>query len=241
VVRVRSSVRSIARRLGYDIVRFSPHDSADRRRQLLMRKHSITTVVDVGANTGQYGQAVRSTGYAGRILSFEPIPDSYNQLRIRAHSDKAWECQQIAIGDTDGVTSINVSANSVSSSILPTLNDLVDVEPAAAFIRSLEVPLRRLDSVLDGLITSDDNLLIKMDVQGYEHRVIDGALATLRRTRLIESELSLVSLYDGQHLYRDTIERLEALGFALISLERGFSERETGRLLQMDGIFEQVQ
>jgi hypothetical protein len=83
----------------------------------------------------------------------------------------------------------------------------------------------------------NDRLWIKLDVQGYEHTVLDGAMQAIAQTRVVESELSLVPLYEGQHLYRDIIDQLESLGFGLVSIERGFTDPNTGHVLQVDGIF----
>src|SRR5688500_7552885 len=105
-------------------------------------------VVDVGANTGQYGRQVRAAGYTGLIISFEPLPEAFAKLQNSARSDPAWECRRMALGDIDSEIPLQVSADSVSSSILPTLEQLVDAEPTAAQVGSLKVPIRRLDSAL---------------------------------------------------------------------------------------------
>jgi FkbM family methyltransferase len=237
-VQVRRITKSMAQKFGYKIIRISPSTSIDLRRQIFLGKHNVNVVVDIGANTGQYGQALRAAGYDRRLISFEPIPEAYDQLRKRSTRDKAWECYPIAIGGANGAAQLNVSVNSASSSILPALNHLVDAAPGAATVRALKVPLCRLDSALDGLVDGGDKLLVKMDVQGYEDQVLDGALITLQQACLVETELSLVSLYDGQALYRSTIDRLYTLGFTLVSLDSVLADEATGRLLQMDGLFE---
>jgi hypothetical protein len=86
-------------------------------------------------------------------------------------------------------------------------------------------------------VKPDDRLWIKLDVQGYEQTVLDGAMQAIARTRVVESELSLIPLYEGQHLYREIIDQLEMLGFGLVSIERGFTDPTTGHVLQVDGIF----
>jgi FkbM family methyltransferase len=237
-VQVKRITKTIVQKFGYKIIRIGPCTSVDLRRQILIGKNNINVVVDIGANTGQYGKALRATGYDGRLISFEPIPEAYDQLRKHSTRDRAWECYPIAIGGTNGAAQLHISVNSASSSILPALDQLVDAAPGAAIASALEVPLCRLDSALDGLIDGNDRLLVKMDVQGYEEQVLDGALITIHQARQVETELSLVPLYNGQALYKSTIDRLDTLGFALVSLDSVLADEATGRLLQMDGLFE---
>jgi FkbM family methyltransferase len=233
----KTTIRTILRKVGYDVVRFPPTDSPDWRRQLLLARHRVNVLVDAGANVGQYARTVRRAGYEGRIVSFEPIPEAYEDLYRSARTDRSWECRQVALGAANGQATLHLSANSVSSSILGTLERLVVAEPAAAYVDSLQVPIQRLDSALEGSVTPRDRLLVKVDVQGYEGQVLSGAERILPQVELIEAELSLAPLYDGQQLYRDLIDLLDTMGFTLISLERGFTDKNTGHLLQADGIF----
>lgn len=236
-MQIRSAAHRVIRRLGYDVVRLRASDCPERRRQLLLDANNISIVVDVGANVGQYGSQIRDAGYTKRILSFEPVPEAFAELHRRTRSDPEWECRHMACGNADGETLIHVSRNSVSSSILPALEQLTLAAPRAAFTNSVKVPIKRLDTVVCDLVEPDDRLWLKLDVQGYERLVLDGARGTLRQTWVIESELTLAALYDGQELYQGMIDYLRTLGFTLVSLERGFTDPNTGHVLQVDGIF----
>src|SRR6266511_3295949 len=200
---IRSSLRRLVRRFGYDVAPFRPVDCPNLRRQILLDAYRIDTVIDVGANVGQYGRRLRDAGYRGQILSFEPIPDAFHALESQAVADPRWTCEQVAVGAVDGEAMLHVSGNSVSSSLLPT----------------------------------HERLWVKLDVQGYERPVLDGARHLLARTQVVEAELSLVLLYKGQSLYREMIDHLETLGFDLIAMERGFTDPRTGHVLQIDGVF----
>ncbi len=234
---IRSSLRRLVRRFGYDVAPFRPVDCPNLRRQILLDAYRIDTVIDVGANVGQYGRRLRDAGYRGQILSFEPIPDAFHALESQAVADPRWTCEQVAVGAVDGEAMLHVSGNSVSSSLLPTHERLAVVEPRAAYVSSARVSLRRLDSLVAGRLTPDDRLWVKLDVQGYERPVLDGARHLLARTQVVEAELSLVLLYKGQSLYREMIDHLETLGFDLIAMERGFTDPRTGHVLQIDGVF----
>ena len=76
----------------------------------------IDTVLDVGANIGQFAQRIRSHGYDGRIISFEPVSSVYETLINAARSDPLWETRQLALGDCSGSKLINISKSTVYSS-----------------------------------------------------------------------------------------------------------------------------
>lgn len=99
------------------------------------------------------------------------------------------------------------------------------------------MPIARLDSVANHYLTPESNLFIKIDTQGFEWQVLDGASEILQQARGVLCELSLVPLYDTQRLWRDIVDRLETEGFMLWALQKGFTDPRTGQSLQMDGIF----
>ncbi|MCD6032341.1 MAG: FkbM family methyltransferase [Thermomicrobiales bacterium] len=233
----RSRLRRLLRRVGYDVAPFRPVDCPNARRGILLDAYQIDVVLDVGANVGQYGRRLRDAGYRGQILSFEPLPDAFEALCHKTRTDPLWSCAHVAVGDTDGEAKLHISRDSVSSSLLPYHDRLALAEPAAAYVGAATVPLRRLDTLVSGRLPPDRRLWLKLDVQGYERPVLDGAGSVLERTRVVEAELSLVPLYEGQALYREIIDRLETLGFDLITIDRAFTHPRTGHVLQVDGVF----
>lgn len=135
----------------------------------------IDTVLDVGANIGQYGSALRASGFDGRVVSCEPLSQAFAQLSRRAKSDPRWTALQTAVGDCSGVLEINVSANSYSSSILPMADAHLEAAPGSHFIGTEKVPVTTVaDLVLDQRVTPA-RALLKVDTQGYEGPVLDGA------------------------------------------------------------------
>src|SRR5208283_1498941 len=134
------------RRVGVDVTRYDPMGTVDSRRQWLLESRGIDTVLDVGANVGQFALALRAHGYKRRILSFEPLSDAFAQLSARARMDHDWECIQSAIGDCEGEADINVAQNSFSSSILPMCDAHLASAPDSAYQRRKRVSLHRLDS-----------------------------------------------------------------------------------------------
>ena len=110
--------------------------------------------------------------------------------------------------------------------------------PESGYVSSERVPIRRLDTILEDLAPGNGHLYIKIDVQGYERGVIDGAAETLATTEVIELEVSTASLYEGSTLYSEMISLLASLEFSLISWEDVLTDPQTGYLLQADCIFE---
>lgn len=193
---------------------------------------------DVGANEGQFARAIREYGYTGKIVSFEPLSSARKSLLKFSASDSNWLVHdQCAIGDQDGEIEIHIAGNSVSSSVLPMLESHSSAAVGSTYIDSERVPISRLDSFASRYLGSGTNLFIKIDTQGFEWQVLDGASETLQQACGVLCELSLVPLYDGQRLWRDIVDRLDAEGFMLWALQKGFTDPRPGQSLQMDGIF----
>jgi FkbM family methyltransferase len=195
-------------------------------------------VFDVGANVGQFGRSVRDAGYRGRIVSFEPLSAAWEQLVAASRSDSLWQvAPRAAIGNEDGEIEIHVSGNSMSSSVLDMLDAHAIAAPGSAYVGREKVLLRRLDTVAVDYLRPDSSLFVKIDTQGYEDRVLQGASNLLKNTVGLQLECSLVPLYEGQLLYDEMSRRLKALGFALWGITPGFFDPGNGRLLQIDATF----
>ena len=109
-------------------------------------------MLDVGANAGQYGAMLRAWGYRGRIVSFEPLAGAHARLEQRAAADPAWRvAPRMALGAQDGEATVQVSAESDMSSILPQTELLRRVSPSSRVIGRETVPIRRLDALAGGL------------------------------------------------------------------------------------------
>jgi FkbM family methyltransferase len=235
---MKSIFKQLLRSIGYDIHRYNPSSSVGYQLEQTLRNFKIDLVFDIGSNVGQFAKNLREVGYNDRIVSFEPLIDAHHALSKVARGSKGWDVhERCAIGDVNGTIQINVSTNSVSSSVLPMLKEHSDAAPESVFTRSEEAPIYTLDSVSDRYMTSRNSTLIKIDTQGFEWQVLDGASETLKCARGVMIELSLVPLYSRQRLWRDIIARLEKQGFVLWSLNPAFVDPRDGRTLQVDGVF----
>jgi FkbM family methyltransferase len=198
----------------------------------------VDTVLDVGANTGQYAKNLRDAGFKGRIVSFEPISEAHLQLCRVARNDALWTvAERTAIGDWDGHTQIHVAKNSVSSSLLPMLPAHRSADPESGFISTESVTIARLDSIAPRFLRDDKSIFLKIDVQGFEKKVLEGAPKVLERTVGLQLELSLTPLYEGETLFQPMLEYVCGLDFDIWALTPAFIDKRNGRLLQVDGVF----
>ena len=235
---MRNFIRKVIFRAGWDLHRLTPSANPAVQLKRALDWVDINLVFDVGANVGQFGCGLRAGGFDGEIVSFEPLSSARAQLIRNAKADVKWVVhEQCAIGDRDGEIEMNISGNSVSSSVLPMLESHSDAAVDSAYVAQEVVPVVRLDSVAERYRRSGSNLFVKIDTQGYEWQVLDGAEETLKFAKGVLCELSLVPLYEGQRLWRDVVDRLESEGFSLWALQRGFTDPRTGRSLQVDAIF----
>ncbi len=204
----------------------------------ILEHHGITVVLDIGANVGQYVTRLRHGGWDGRIVSFEPLPAAHAALTAAAASDPAWEiAPPVALGREPGTVSLNVSGESDMSSVLPFRPEMADLLDSAAFTGHTTVPQERLDALFDRYVTPNDRAFVKIDTQGTELAVLEGASGVLDRIHGIQIELAIIAVYEGETGWRDAIARIEALGFMPALFIPGYFNRRTARLISMDGVF----
>jgi FkbM family methyltransferase len=239
-MRLKHEIRHQIQRFGIDVVRYPLHDPLARMVQLL-EYHRVNCVVDVGANDGGFATAIRGLGYSGRLISFEPLREPFESLRLKAANDHNWDALQCAVGDAKGEVTINVSGNAgLSSSVLPMLRSHIDVAPNSSYVGTQTVSQERLDELLPELgVGPESRTFLKVDVQGYERAVLDGASGLLGKGAIVglQLELSLVPLYDGAMTYREGLDRAESRGMTLMGLDPVFADPKSGQLLQADAVF----
>lgn len=239
-MKLTAAARKAVRRFGIDVRRWRPESEANVRVAQLIQSQDVSLVLDVGANRGQYGRALRCHGYHNEIISFEPLDEAFSELAELAARDSRWEASQVAIGAVEGEVVLNVAANGgASSSILPMLSSHLEAAPESRYIGQRSVALRRLDDILStSNQSSHDRIFLKIDVQGYEGQVLDGAKELLGSPGLVgmQIEVSFAPLYEGGLGWREAFQRATELGMAPFMLEPIFFD-PTGRILQADCTF----
>jgi FkbM family methyltransferase len=224
--------------LGLEVDKLAPRSNSDLQLVCSLKKFHIDLVVDIGANEGQFANEIRYFGYTGKIVSFEPLATAHRKLLSASKRDPLWEVyERCAVGDYDGEIEMNVSNYSVSSSILQMSQLHLSAEPRSYIVGQEKVKLFKLDSILPTYMENSEHPFLKIDTQGFEWQVLDGCKALLSSFKGIVCEMSLVELYQGQHLWLEVLERLSNSGFSLWAIQPGFTEPSDGRTLQINAVF----
>ena len=200
----------------------------------------IDCVIDVGANAGQYAMMLRKdVGFRGTILSFEPNPAVFATLERAAASDPRWHAYNVALSDTDGRASFNIMAGDQFSSLNAPAEGVDGLfEDRTAVVRTAEVETWRLDSHWPDLAMRHDVSVpfLKMDTQGHDRAVCDGAGNALALMAGVQTELAVRPLYAGATRYDEMVGLLRQRGFS----PNAFFANNKGHfplLVEMDGLF----
>ena len=192
------AIRNLLRRRGFELRRVPTLID-------FLEARDIDLVYDVGANEGQFAVELRLAGYRGRIMSFEPVTQVYETLTQAAKQDAAWDVRRLALGSRTAEIAMNVSENTVFSSILPQTAMAASFDHQARVQRTEVVPMAKLDDIFEE--DRGSRVFLKVDTQGFEREVLEGARESLRKFLGIQLELLI------EHLYQGTWSLAEALGF----------------------------
>jgi len=240
--RLRRLANRIGAPLGVQVLSTQMAERQFRESQLghlmqALRHFQIELVLDIGANIGQFALELIESGYAGRVVSVEPLPDAHARLQAAAAGHPRWSVfEPVAIGAAPGTVTMQVAGNSVSSSVLPMLPRHVQAAPGSAPTTTVEVRQTTLDAAFADTMKGQATLL-KIDTQGYERQVLEGGARCLDQARLVLLELSTVPLYQGQWLWDEGLAYLQSRGFDLWFLHPDFTDPASGRALQYNGLF----
>jgi FkbM family methyltransferase len=234
---ITHQIKKNLRRLGYDIVKFKPWIHPVAQRKQLMESFKIDMVFDVGANTGDFGRELLDWGFSGKIMSFEPVKETFHHLEMSCSRAPNWSAFPFALGEMNGERTINLSKNTQSSSMLGIKEAHTASAPDSEYVSSEIIQIRTLDSLFPALTRNARNIFLKLDVQGFEKWVLQGAEESLSSILLLQLELPLTPLYEGESPYLEMFQYLLARNFELIGLETVFTHPQTGETLQFDAIF----
>lgn len=228
---VREIARRELRKRGFAIVRYTADQYVHLLRQQVLQDEDVNLVLDVGANVGQYVEHLRGEGYTGRIVSFEPAADTFQELNDRTARDADWEARKLALGDVRGTAQLRNFPASVYNSLLPGVEAAVPKESGFE-----EVEQTTLDALKGDAWSRSDNLCLKVDVQGFEGPVLRGAVNLLKVCRVVEIELSTVAMYHGQDLFPELAGFLYEAGMRMVSF-RPMVVQTNGFVDQADALF----
>jgi len=157
-------------------------------------------------------------GYGGLIVSFEPVTADFAHLSDLAAKDPNWQIHQIALGELKAEGTINVTSDSLFNSFLEP-NEFIKGQGLRVKQQEV-VQIRPLDGLFNRCLAGIDKPqpYLKLDTQGYDFKVLDGAMGVLERMVALQIELSVKPVYEDSPYYLDSIARLEQLGFEVTGL-----------------------
>jgi FkbM family methyltransferase len=220
--------------MGFDLVRRTrrPEHSL-----LGVRALGIETIIDVGANVGQFAREALSLFPAARVLSFEPVPEAFRALSAwAATTNGRVTALNVAVGERNGEIQMFKHADfTASSSLLQTTGTCEDLFPQTSKQEQINVRLSTLDAALEGQDLRRP-VLLKLDVQGYEDRVIRGASKTLGAASAVIVEVDIAPLYKEQASFKDLVVALDGHGFRFSGTLDQLLRRD-GHAISCDAVF----
>jgi FkbM family methyltransferase len=217
---LQRSIHKGLRKLGVDIIRYPLPEWLALREHLLtlFSTFRINCVLDVGANRGFYASFLRAAGFGGRIVSFEPIRRNFLELQKRSSADPQWHAYPIALGDQAGTFPMNVTRRTEFSSFLSP-NDYCKTQfgEMGEIVATEMVQIERLDRIFDECVKGicKPKVFLKMDTQGYDLKVLEGATDRSDFIEALQSEISFRRIYDGMPDFEESIGKMAQMGFEL--------------------------
>lgn len=233
---VEQAVDAVARRAGLHVRRLSRQPEHNL---LGLRDQPIRTIIDVGANTGQFARKARRIFPEASLFCFEPLPTPFARLDAWAQQQHGRvTCIQSAVGaETGSVMIIEHVDHSPSSSVMESTTHQLKISPASSYQIAHSVPLVYLDNYFHDIDDLKLPALIKIDVQGYEMNVLAGALKLLAISEFVMIEISLQPLYVKQPTALELISMLNSHGHEFVGIISQVLDSEN-KPLYIDALFQ---
>jgi len=227
--------KSIAKALGYELIKRRKHPTSATHLINLIKLNDIDVILDVGANKGQFGLILRNEGYTGEIHSFEPVSSTFEELSQACRNDDKWFPNKTAMGTTSGEETIHITKSSDLSSFLNPNDFGKDKYKKIEVTNTETVIVNTIDNYIPDNIQNykSRNILLKMDTQGYDLNVFNGAKKTLSSINCILSEISFIPIYSGMPHYLESLKTYEDSGFIVTGLYP-ISRRKDSSVIEMD-------
>lgn len=230
----RQSTKSFLNSLGFDLIRTS---KLAQFNLCGLKAIPIKTVIDIGANTGQFARAMSLHFPEATFLCFEPLPEPYVALEHWARETNGRvQTFNVAIGDQDGQKQMYFHRDFSPSSSLLVATDLSEILfPAIKNQERVAVKLVTLDRALQNT-KLEDKILIKLDVQGFEDRVLKGGKEIFGKATACILEISLDTLYEGQADFRELCTQLDQMNYRYAgNLDQVYAE--DGHVIYLEAVF----
>ncbi|MGB0579777.1 MAG: FkbM family methyltransferase [Limisphaerales bacterium] len=196
----------------------------------------VNTILDVGANIGEFSEWVAKFWPEAKIHAFEPLPCCLSPLQQVAARHPQVSIHEFALGEKSGEAEMFENEFSPSSSLLPMTDRHREIWPKTAKDKPVNVPIRTLDAFVEENQLSTPTLL-KLDVQGFEINVLRGASKALKNVAVILSEVQFDAFYEDQTDFLDLQILLKEHGFRFLEFADERRLNEEHRLVYADAVF----
>lgn len=226
-------IKKIANLFGFNITRYNK--KIENAKYDWLKKYDIENIIDIGANIGLFSMFIHKIFPRASIYAFEPLRECYEQLKLQGENIKTIKVFNIALGDKKETTTIRKNSFAPSSSILEMSEKHKTAFPYTKTFKLDKVEMDTLDNILANKNLL--NILIKIDVQGYEHKVLLGAQKILENTKIIILEVSFEKLYIGSSDFDEVYDMLKEFNFKYCGSWGQLNDPNNGKPLQQDAIF----
>jgi len=231
---LRTIVKKPLNAFGLDLVRYRPRYSLGE--YAYITSLNIRTVIDVGAHTGEFAKMITQMLPGVTIICFEPLKQEFKKLANQISGLPGAQAFNLALGDQNQSLKMHRSDFSQSSS-LRSMTDLhKEAFPESAGETIEQVEVRRLDDAL-AEVSLDPEILIKIDAQGYEDKVLAGGVHLVGRSKAAIIEVSFRELYEGQPLFDSIYRTMKDAGFSYVGNLYQLVHPAEHSVLQADALF----
>jgi FkbM family methyltransferase len=225
---MKKFIKKIVNLLGYEI---------NKKSKNFFLENKINLIIDVGAHKGEFAKNVLSENYGLKIISFEPQSKIYNILLNNSKKEKNWLIhERCGIGKKNSFLMINVMSETTCSSFLKPSKKLFSIDPSAKIVKKENIKILSLNYLFSTQYKLKKNTFLKIDTQGYDKFVLEGASSILKKILFVQLEVSIDPLYVNETNYEDMIKYMKKKGFMIWKLG-DVIENLKGKSMSFDIIF----
>ena len=229
--KTKSIINKILSKTGYELKQKENLDFL-----MWIDSYKIESVIDIGANKGQFIAKCLKKLQNKIYYLFEPLSECSAILNRKFEKYSNIHIYNYGLGDINDELDINKNIFTPSSSFLDMTDTHKRLFPITSEATKEKVLIRRLDDWYNEHSLAK-NIFIKVDVQGFEDKVIRGGIDTIKNSKILLIELSLIKLYENQLLFDDIYKELKRLDFSYKGNITQIRDRATNEIIQIDALF----
>ncbi len=228
---MKEFVRKIIKLLGYEI---------KKKKTNFFLKNKIDLIIDVGAHKGEFAIETLKENFKGTIISFEPQPQIYKTLLENSRKYNNWHIhERCGIGKKNKNLNLNIMNESTCSSFFAPTKNLLTIDPNTKIVKKEKTKILSLNNLFLKNYKIKKNTFLKIDTQGYDKFVLDGASKILKKILYVQMELAIEPLYKSEVNYERMIKYMKKRGFIIWNLG-GVIENLKGKSMSFDIIFKNI-